>query len=226
MKVIVFGATGMIGQGVVRECIRDAQVTRVLTVGRAPFTPKGGNADPKVHDLVHKDLFDLASVADKLTGYDACFWCLGVSSSGMSEADYTRITHDLTLSAAKVMLERNPNLKLVFVSGASTDGSETSGPMWARVKGKTENALFKMPFSAVYAVRPAMIEPKDGITSRTTGYRVFYTLMRPFFPLVHALAPKSLTTTERVGRAMLVLVTKGSEKRVLENDDLNTLGAA
>jgi uncharacterized protein YbjT (DUF2867 family) len=219
VRVILFGATGMIGQGALRECLLDPAVTEVLAVGRAAT----GESHEKLRELVRADLFDLSPVADQLAGYDACFFCLGVSAAGMSEADYRRITLDLTLSVARTLVERTPGMTFLYVSGAGTDGTERRGAMWARVKGETENALLKLPFAGVYMLRPGLIRPLHGITSRTRLYRVVYAIVGPLYPLLRALAPGQLLTTEQLGRAMLVLAERGAQKRVLEARDLNAL---
>jgi uncharacterized protein YbjT (DUF2867 family) len=168
MKILLFGASGMIGQGVLRECLRDPTVERVLAVVRAPL----GQSHEKLQEVVHADLADLAPIGDALAGYDACLDCLGVSSAGMSEADYRRVTYDLTLAIAREVLARNPEITFQYVSGAGTDGSAAGRSMWARVKGETENALLAMPFKASYMLRPGAIQPRHGITSRTTLYRL------------------------------------------------------
>lgn len=209
----------MIGQGVLRECLLDARVTRVLSVGRSP----SGKTHEKLEDLVLTDLFHYAAVEEQLTGYDVCFFCLGVTSAGMSEADYTRITYELTLAAAQTLLRRNPRLVFEFISGAGADSTEQGRSMWARVKGRAENALLALPFRAVTVFRPGLIRPLHGITSRTRSYRLLYAVMAPVMPLLEALVPGSVTTTERVGRAMIRVALGGAPKPVLETADLNRL---
>jgi uncharacterized protein YbjT (DUF2867 family) len=216
MNVVIFGATGMVGQGVLRECLLDREITRVVTVGR---TAPPAN-DPKRQALVVPDLFDLSSVAAELTDLDACFYCIGVTSLGMSEAEYARVTHDLTLSIASRLVANNPRLAFVFVSGSGADSSERGRVMWARVKGRTENALLAMPFRSVTIVRPAVIVPLHGITSRTGWYNVFYGLMRPFLPLFQRVTSGYVTTTERLGRAMIRIARGGFDRRVLEGQSL------
>lgn len=222
MKVILFGATGMVGQGVLRECLLDADVERVLAVGRSAT----GQQHAKLQEFVHKDLFDFSSVEESLTGYDACFFCLGVSSAGMTEQDYRRVTYDITMAAARILVKRNPGMTFVFVSGAGTDSTGRGRSMWARVKGETENALLEVPFKAAYMFRPALIRPLHGITSKTRSYRILYAVTGPLFPVMRALFPKYVTTTEEVGRAMLHVAKRGAPKRVLENEDIRALGAA
>jgi uncharacterized protein YbjT (DUF2867 family) len=222
MKVILFGATGMVGQGVLRECLLDPDVESVLAVGRAAT----GKSDPKLRELVHADLMDLSAVESQLGGYDACFFCLGVSSAGMKEADYRRVTYDLTLSVARVLARLSPGMTFIYVSGASTDSSEKGRSMWARVKGETENALLALPFKAAFMFRPAMIRPMHGIVSKTRLYRLIYIVLTPLMFLFQSLSPRFVTTTERVGRAMLKVAKSGSDKKLVENADINTLGGA
>lgn len=216
MRAIIFGATGMVGQSVLRECLLDPQVETVLTVGR---TPTGQNHS-KLRELVALDLLNLSAIEEQLAGYDACFYCLGVTSAGTNEADYRRITYDFALSAGQTLARLNPSMVFVFISGAGADSTERSRTMWARVKGATENALMALPFRAVYVVRPAVILPQHGIVSRTPVYRAFYTLFRPLYPVIRALAPKYVTTTEELGRTMIRIARDGAPKRILESWDL------
>ena len=220
MKVILFGATGMVGQGVLRECLADPEVEKILTVGRSP----SGVDDPKIEELVHADLYDYGEVEDALRGYDACFFCLGVSAAGMSEEDYTKITYDLPLAAAETLARLNPSMTFIYVSGTGTDSSEQGRSMWARVKGRTENALLKLPFGRAFMFRPAFIQPMHGIRSRTKLYRVLYAIVGPLFPVLNALFPKYVTTTEQVGRAMLTVGKRGHDEAVLENEAIRALG--
>jgi uncharacterized protein YbjT (DUF2867 family) len=210
----------MVGQGVLRECLRDPQVESVLTIVRKP----AGQPEAKVREIVHENFRDFSPIATELRGYDACFFCLGVSSAGMNEADYRRVTYDFTMAAAGTLVRESPNLTFVYVSGAGTDSSERGRSMWARVKGMTENALLAMPFRAAYMFRPAFIQPGTGITSKTPAYRVFYKLLGPLFPAVRALFPRFVTTTGEVGRAMLEVARHGAPKRVLESADIVELG--
>ncbi|MDQ1829508.1 NAD(P)H-binding protein [Massilia scottii] len=220
MRVLLFGATGMVGQGALRECLQAADVEQVVAIGRMPT----GQRHPKLRDVVHADLFNFASVAAQLEDFDACFFCVGVTSSRMSEPDYTRITHDMTLAVANAVVALNPRMVFVYVSGAGSDSSETSATMWERVRGRTENALLALPFRGVYIFRPGMIQPLDGIKSKTTAYRIFYSLMKPVLPLLRAAMPKHVLTTRQVGQAMLAVVRNGARKRVLESADIGPLG--
>lgn len=218
MKVILFGATGMVGQGVLRECLLAPDVEQVLAVGRA----QTGQRHEKLRELLLKDFLD-ASSESALDGYDACFFCLGVSSAGMKEEDYRRVTYDLTLAAAQVLARTSPGMTFIYVSGAGTDSTEKGRSMWARVKGRTENALAAMPFRAVYLFRPGFIQPMHGIVSKTPLYRAIYKVFSPLYPVLKAVAPRYVTNTEAVGLAMLATAELGAPKKVLENDDINEL---
>ena len=219
MKVILFGATGMVGQGALRECLAASDVERVVAVGRTPT----GQQHPKLVDLVHAEMWDYTNVEAELTGYDACFFCIGVTSSGMAEKQYTHVTYDLTLAVATTLARLNPQMVFVYVSGAGSDSSETSRIMWERVRGKTENALLKLPFRGVYIFRPGMIQPMFGMKSKTTAYRWFYTLTKPLLPLLRSMLPDQILSTPQMGQAMLNAVRFGAPKRVLEAPDINAL---
>lgn len=216
MNVMIFGATGMVGQGVLRECLLDPRVTRVLTVGRQAT----GQQNPKLVEQVHADLFDYTGLEQALTGYDACFFCLGVSSAGMSERDYAHLSYDLTLAAAQTLARLNPAMTFVYVSGAGTDSTEQGRSMWARVKGRTENALLRLPFKAAYMFRPGAIQPLHGIRSKTPLYQTIYTVAGPLMGGLRALFPKSISTTEQMGKAMIAVAAHGYPKRVLETADI------
>jgi uncharacterized protein YbjT (DUF2867 family) len=220
MNVVLFGATGMIGQGVLRECLLDPDVDRVLGIGRRVT----GQEHQKLRELVHGDFADLSAIESDLEGHDASFFCLGVSSAGMSEVDYTRITYDFALAAAGVLAKLNPRMTFIYVSGAGTDSTEHGRTMWARVKGKTENALLRLPFGAAYMFRPAFIQPLYGIVSRTKLYRILYAVLGPLYPVWRVLFPAYVTTTETVGRAMLEVAKRGAPSPVLENSEINRLG--
>jgi uncharacterized protein YbjT (DUF2867 family) len=219
VKVILFGATGMVGQGVLRECLLAGDVDNVLAIGRTST----GQQHPKLQEIVRSDLFDLSPLESRLAGFDACFFCLGISAAGMSEQDYRRVTYDLTIAVAKVLVRLNPAMTFIYVSGAGTDSTERSRMMWARVKGKTENDLLKMPFRAAYMFRPGYIQPLHGIRTKTKWYGALYAVMGPLYPIWKRLLPKYVTTTECVGRAMLNVVRHGAPKRFLENWDINGL---
>jgi uncharacterized protein YbjT (DUF2867 family) len=221
MRVILFGASGMIGRGVLLESIAAPDVAKVLVVGRTPC----GVSDPKVEEILHSNFLDLSSIEEKFAGFDGCFYCLGISSAGMSEADYTRITYDFTVVAAEAILRRSPGLVFCFVSGTSTDSTEKGSSMWARVKGRAENKLLQMRFRAAYMFRPGIVQPLAGIKSKTALYRAGYAVMKPLFPALKALFPRLVTTTAHVGKAMLRVVREGAPKTVLENPDINELGA-
>jgi uncharacterized protein YbjT (DUF2867 family) len=219
MKVVIFGASGMVGQGVLRECRLDPEVTSVLSIVRSST----GQQHAKVREIVHKDFSDFSSLEPELCGLDACFFCLGVSSAGMSEENYRRVTYGIALAAAQTLVKLNPQMTFVFISGAGTDSSERGRVMWARVKGQTENALLRLPFKAAYMFRPGVIVPLHGIKSRTMLYRIPYAILGPILPLLKRLFPRYVTTTEKLGRAMLIAARHGAPKPVLESTDINKL---
>jgi len=210
----------MVGQGVLRECLLDPRVESILSVGRSPAGPQSA----KLQEVVRPDLFDLSGIEDRLRGYDACFFCLGVSSAGMSEAAYRHVTYDLTVAVAQTLVRNNPSMTFVYVSGAGTDSTEHGRSMWARVKGQTENALLRMPFKGAYMFRPGIIQPLHGIHSKTRAYRIGYALVWPFVPLLRAISPNSLTTTERVGRAMIRVTAEGAPSHHIGTREINALG--
>jgi uncharacterized protein YbjT (DUF2867 family) len=216
MNVILFGATGMVGQGVLRECLLDPGIQQILSIVRTP----SGQQHPKLHELVHTNFFDYSTIGPQLTAYDACLFSLGVSSAGMDEAKYTHLTYDLTLNAATTLARLNPNMAFLYISGAGTDSTESGRIIWARVKGKTENALLQLPFRAAYMFRPGFIQPLHGIRSKTKLYQFFYTALNPILPLLKSALPKSITTTEELGRAMLNVARNGYPKPILEVPDI------
>lgn len=221
MKVVVFGASGMVGHGVLRACLLDDEVTEVVTVGRSPL----GVAHPKLHEVAHADFTDLSAVADRLAGADACFYCLGVSTAGHTAEVYRRVSYDFPLTAARLLAAGNPELTFTYVSGAGTDSTEQGRVAWARVKGRTENALLAMDMRA-YMFRPGWIRPMHGAVSRTRAYRVIYALTSWLYPLVHRIAPDQVTTTELLGRSMLAVVRlEGAGPHILSSRDINRLGA-
>jgi uncharacterized protein YbjT (DUF2867 family) len=219
MKVILFGATGMVGQGVLRECLLDAGVQSVLAVGRSPT----GLQHAKLREIVHDDFIDYSAIEPQLAGYDACFFCLGVSSLGMNEARYRHLTYDITLAAAKTLARLNPGMVFTYVTGRGTDSTEKGNLMWARVKGKTENDLLKLPFKAAYMFRPAGIQPLHGVRSKTAWVQAIYVGTAPLLTLLNWVAPKFMTTSEQVGRAMIKVARDGFPRPVLESEDINRL---
>ena len=222
MKVLIFGATGMVGQGVLRECLQSSDVELVQTIGRAPT----GQQHPKLREVVHAEMWHYESIREELAQFDACFFCIGVTSSGVSEKDYLHLTYDMTLAAAEALAQANPRMVFIYVSAAGADTTETSRIMWERVRGKTENALLKLPFRGVYIFRPGMIEPLDGIKSKTAAYRIFYTLTKTLLPLLRAALPETILSTRQMGQAMLAVTRNGYQKRVLESRDINLIGKA
>jgi uncharacterized protein YbjT (DUF2867 family) len=219
MKVILFGATGMVGQGCLRECLLDPGIERVLAVGRSPTRQRHA----KLREIVHDNFLDYSAIEPQLAGYDACFFCLGVSSVGMSEERYRHLTHDITLAAATTLAKLNPGMVFIYVTGRGTDSTEQGRLMWARVKGKTENDLLKLPFKAAYMFRPAGIQPLHGIKSRTAWVQAAYVVAAPVLTLLTRVAPKYATTTEQVGRAMIRVARDGYPQPVVESDDINAL---
>jgi uncharacterized protein YbjT (DUF2867 family) len=216
MKVVLFGATGMAGQGVLRECLRDEGVEFVLAIGRSST----GQTHPKLRELIRKDLFDFSLDDANLQGYDTCFFCLGVSAAGMNEGDYTRITFDLTMGWAQALAAINPAMTFVYVSGAGTGGKA----MWAQVKKRTEDALLAL-FASAYMFRLGALRARHGEVSKTRWTRIAYAVFRPLLPLIRAIAPDTVIDTDELGRAMIRVARQGAPKRVLENRDLRALGA-
>jgi uncharacterized protein YbjT (DUF2867 family) len=217
MKVVILGATGMVGQGVLRECLLDPDVESVLAIVRRSSLPQ----HDKLREIVQHDLSDLSAIEARLSGYDACFFCLGVSAVGMNEEAYRRLTYDLTVSVARTLGKLNRTMTFIYVSGAGTDSTEHGRIMWARVKGRTENTLLQMGFKAAYLFRPAYIQPLHRVRTKTAWYGAAYALMKPLYPLLKMLFPNYVTTTECVGRAMLNVTKRGFSKPVLENRDIN-----
>ena len=219
MKVVIFGATGMVGQGVLRECLLSSDVQIVETVGRSA----SGAQHPKLREIVHRDFLKFEAIADSLAGFDACFYCLGVSSAGMSAEEYERITYEYTMAAAELLARLNPQMTFVYVTGVGTDSTERGRSAWARVKGRTENALLRLPFKAAYMFRPGFIEPLHGVQSRTALYRRLYTLMKPVTPILRRAFPNSILTTEQIGRAMIAVAKHGASQPILEAKDIRAL---
>lgn len=221
MRIIVFGATGMVGQGVLEACLRDDTVTDVLVIGRSST----GRTHPKLREVHHQDFTDFTPVQDQLTGYDACFFCLGVSALGMTEAGYRAITVDVTLAAAHAVLAANPELTFCYVSGAGTDGTGKTRMMWARVKGELENTLLKLTPRA-YMYRPAFILPLPGGKAKTKAYVLLYRIVTPLYPVLRRLTPRFVTTSLLLGEAMIESVRGGAPRRVLETGDINDIAEA
>ena len=217
MNVVIFGASGMVGQGVLRECLADAGVTRVTVVVRSPLA----TANTRVRELRHADFTNFSALASDLSGTDACFFCLGATSLGLTEDQYRRITLDVTVAAVRMLAVVNPAMAFVFVSGKGSDSSEKGGVMWARVKGAAENVVLAA-FPNGYAFRPGFIQPLHGITSRTRSYRIVYAIVAPVMPLLRRFKSQ-VTTTEQIGRAMLAVARRGYPKRVLESADINAV---
>ncbi len=222
MNILIFGATGMVGQSVLRECLSAADVQQVVCVGRTAVD----TAHPRLANVVTPDLSDLRAVQQRLAPFDACFFCLGVSSVGMSESDYTKITYDLTMGTARTLAQINPAMTFVYVTGAGTDSTEQGPRMWARVKGRTENHLLQLPFKAAYMFRPGVIEPLHAVRSKTALYRLAYRVATPVFALMRALRPGALVTSVQVGQAMLSVARSGYVRPILEVADIQKAAAA
>lgn len=219
MNVLILGATGMLGHGVLQECLVADDVQQVITLGRTSVAVQHA----KLVDLVQPNLFDLAAIESRLSTVDACFFCLGVSVYGMSERDYHHLTYELTLSVANHLSQLNPNMTFVYVSGEGTDSTEQGKSMWARVKGQTENALMRLPFKAVYLFRPGIIQPVHGVHSKTRLYRLFYKLTQPVLPVLRRLFPNTILTTQVIGQAMLNATRQGLGKQVFNSKAINAL---
>jgi uncharacterized protein YbjT (DUF2867 family) len=219
MRLLIFGATGMVGAGALRAALADPRVDVVTAIVRSPT----GVSHIKLNEIRHGDFFALEPLRATFAASDACLFCLGVTSAGKSEADYTRLTFDLTLGAARVMAAANPRMTFCYVSGAGTDGTGQGRIMWARVKGRTELALLALPFKAAYMFRPGYIQPVDGIRSKTAWYQAAYTVLAPLYPVISRWAP-GVTTTTRLGRALVEAAVAGAPVRILEVRDINALG--
>jgi uncharacterized protein YbjT (DUF2867 family) len=219
MNIVIFGATGMVGSGVLLECLEDPRITSVLVVGRRPV----GVTAPKLQEVLIENFADFGPIQPRLATCDACFFCLGVSSAGTSEERYRKLTYDLTLAAAEAMVAANPGMTFCYVSGAGTDSTGQGSRMWARVKGQTENALLRLPFKAAYMFRPGFIMPLKGVRSKTAIYQAVYTVMAPLYPLVRRLAPRFTTTTVNVGRAMIAVAIHGYDRPIIESPDIEQL---
>ena len=212
----------MVGAGALLECLADPRVESVLVISRSPT----GRTHPKLREVIHPDFFTYDALRADFATSDACFFCLGVSSVGLSEAAYTRLTYDLTLAAARAMVAVNPRLTFCYITGTGTDSSEQGRTMWARVKGRTENALLALPFKAAFMFRPAFIQPVKGVRSKTRWYQAVYTIIAPLSPILLRLFPQFTTTTARLGRALIQVAAVGYSKPILYSRDINVLGAA
>lgn len=219
MNILLFGATGMVGQGVLRECLLDPKVDAVTTVVRATTKPQ----DAKIREILLPDFSAVETIADQVRGCDACLYCAGVSVAGLTEEQYSQVNYDLPLKIATLLARVKPAMTFIYVSGAGTDRSERGLFMWARVKGRTENALLRLPFKAAYMFRPGLIQPLHGIQSKTAWYRMFYAMTAPIYPLLLRLMPGLITTTEQLGRAMLLVAQRGWKNPIVESADINQI---
>jgi uncharacterized protein YbjT (DUF2867 family) len=219
MRILLTGATGMVGQGTLRECLLSSEVTEVLAIGRTP----AGQQHPKLRQLTLPDIGNLSGYEDQLTGFDACLFCAGISSVGLSEAEYTRITYDLTLSFARTLVSLNPQMTFIFISGMGSDSTEKGRTMWARVKGRTENELQRLGFKSVYVFRPGFIQPLHGVRSKTRLYQFIYDLTAPLMPLLQTRLKGYINTTDQIGRAMIRVAREGYAKTILEPADINSI---
>jgi len=218
LDVIIFGSTGMIGQGVLSECLKDPLIKSVLVVNRQPC----GIEDPKLKEIIHVNLFDLSRISNEFAGYSTCFYCLGVSSAGMGEEEYYTMTYELTMHIATVLLNLNKELTFCYISGAGTDSTEKGSIMWARVKGKTENELLKMPFKNAYMFRPGYIQPMKGVKSKTRLYSVIYSIFKPIYFILKYFESIA-TDSDTLAKAMIMVASKGFEKTILESKDINAI---
>lgn len=218
IDVIIFGATGMVGQGVLIECLEDTRINKVLVITRTALE----NKHEKIIEVIHKNFEDYTKIKDQFEGFDACFFCLGISSIGMTEDKYSKITYDFTAKAAESIKEVSPNLTFCYISGTGTDETEKGRIMWARVKGKTENKILSL-FNSAYMFRAGYIQPMKGVKSKVAWYQALYNVIGFLYPLFKFLMPKMVTTSVNVGLAMINCVIKGYSKKVLENHDINIL---
>ncbi len=217
LKVIITGATGMVGEGVLHECLEHTAVEKVLVINRKPC----GVSHPKLLEIIHDNFFDLSPVASRLQDYNACFFCLGVSSVGKKEAEYFRLTYELTIHVADTLAKQNDDMVFCYISGAGTDSSEKGKMMWARVKGKTENDLMKLPFKDVYNFRPAVIQPTKGLKNTLAGYKYFGWLI----PVIKLFGKNYISSLKELGLAMINVVLKGYDKHIIEVKDIHLLAA-
>lgn len=221
MKIIIYGASGMVGRGVLLQSLNAADVEKVVIVVRKSL----GIQHDKLIEIITSDL-NQTEYLEPIQNFDACFYCLGISAAGLTEAQYQAVNYDLTIQVANTLVQTNPNMTFVYISGAGTDSTEQGKIMWARVKGKTENALKDMHFKSAYSFRPAVIQPLDGIESQTTSYRIFYKIAKPFFPIIKYLMPNAILTTQSLSDAMLNAARVGYDKPILEVKDIIQLSKA
>jgi uncharacterized protein YbjT (DUF2867 family) len=222
MNAVIFGATGMVGKGVLLECLDDARVEHILLVSRHPIDV----SHPKIREIVHADFTAFETLTPAFADIDACFYCLGVTAIGLSEGQYHHLTYDVTLAAATALASASAGrLTFCYVSGEGTDSTEHGGTMWARVKGTTENALLRLPFKAAFMFRPGYIQPLRGIRSKTRWYQALYDVIGPFYPIVRRLFPKYVTTTTDIGRAMIRVAVSGWSRHILSSGDINQLSS-
>lgn len=221
MNVVLFGATGMIGAGALLECLADPRVTSVIAIVRSPL----GRTHPKLREVQHTDFFNYAALRTEFAACDACFFCLGISSLGLNEAAYTHVTYDIAMAAGREMLAANPRMTFCFVSGVGTDSTEQGRTMWARVKGKTENAILALGFKAAYMFRPGYIQPIGDVRSKTKWVQGLYNVVAPFYPLIHRLLPDNTTTSANFGKALIEVASGGYSKSILYSADMNALAA-
>ena len=220
MKVVLFGATGMIGSGALIECLVHPDVEALLAVGRR----SSGVVHPKLSEVLHDDFLDYSTIVERLRGYDACLFCLGVSAAGMSEAEYTRVTHDFTVAAAEAFFAMNPDGTFCYISGQGADSTERGRVMWARVRGRLENRLLGMGLGPVWIFRPGFVQPKKGVRSRTKLYNAIYSMLGPIYPLLETVAPKHVTSSDRLGLALIRAARDGAPKALLGNAEINAMG--
>lgn len=221
INVIITGSTGMVGKGVLLECLENSDVKKILLLNRSSV----GIEHEKITELIIEDFHNLSPLREVFSGYDACYFCMGVSSFRMKEKEYNEITYKITLHLAKLLSDINPSMSFCYVSGVGTDSTEKGRTMWARVKGKTENALKKLPLKSVFLFRPGYIQPQKGIKSKTSLYNTLYIFIKPLYPIFKLIVPNKVTTTTNIGKAMICTTLKGSDKDILYNKDINELAA-
>ncbi len=213
IKAIITGATGMVGEGVLHVCLNHPDVEHILIINRK------SSGVPKLEEIIHTDFYNLSSIEDQLTGYNACFFCLGISSVGMKEADYFKVTYTLTMHVAETLSRHNPDMTFCYISGAGTDSTEKGRIMWARVKGKTENDLMKLPFREVFAFRPGFIKPIKGLKH----VHSFYKYINWLFPIGRKLYPGGFCSMQELALSMIYVAENGYPKKVLEGNDIISL---